>query len=136
MLFDGWCQVQIILGSTHIVQQLLFSMFLSILTFEIAFSFWPRQFSNTVFRFNHKAEKLLFSVLPSIITLVLPNSRVVLVWCPNVKNPREKTYHSIQLYIFNSWIKILLLSFPKILRAGTKLNADYTLFIQEPVWKA
>ena len=32
--FEGWGQVQIVLGSTHIVQQLLFSLFPSILTFE------------------------------------------------------------------------------------------------------
>ena len=61
---------KIVLESTHTVQQLLFSMFLSILTFDIAISFGPRQFSNTVFRSNHIAETLLFSVLPSIITFV------------------------------------------------------------------
>ena len=32
--FEGWGQVQIVLGSTHIVQQLLFSLFPSILTFD------------------------------------------------------------------------------------------------------
>ena len=31
--FEGWGQVQIALGSTHIVQQLLFSLFPSILMF-------------------------------------------------------------------------------------------------------
>ena len=32
--FEGWGQVQIVLGSTHIVQQLLFSLFPSILMFD------------------------------------------------------------------------------------------------------
>ena len=32
--FEGWVQVQIVLGSTHIVQQSLFSLFPSILTFD------------------------------------------------------------------------------------------------------
>ena len=32
--FDGWCQVQIVFGSTHIVQQLIFSLFPSILMFD------------------------------------------------------------------------------------------------------
>ena len=32
--FEGWGQVQIVLGSTHIVQQLLFSLFPSILAFD------------------------------------------------------------------------------------------------------
>ena len=31
---------EIVLGSTHIVQQLLFSMFPSILTFDLFFTFW------------------------------------------------------------------------------------------------
>ena len=32
--FGGWGQVQIVLGSTHLVQQLLFSLFPSILMFD------------------------------------------------------------------------------------------------------
>ena len=32
--FEGWGQVEIVLGSTHIVQQLLFSLFPSILAFD------------------------------------------------------------------------------------------------------
>ena len=33
--FEGWGQLQIVLGSTHIMQQLLFSLFPSILIFDI-----------------------------------------------------------------------------------------------------
>ena len=32
--FEGWGQVQIVLWSIHIVQQLIFSMFPSVLTFD------------------------------------------------------------------------------------------------------
>ena len=32
--FEGWGHVQIVLGSTHIVQQFLFSLFPSILKFD------------------------------------------------------------------------------------------------------
>ena len=32
--FEGWGQVQIVFGSTHIVQQLIFSLFPSILMFD------------------------------------------------------------------------------------------------------
>ena len=44
--FEGWDQVQITLGSIHIVQQLLFSLFPSILIFDfdlilgLFFTFW------------------------------------------------------------------------------------------------
>ena len=44
--FEGWGQVEIVLGSTHIVQQLLFSLFPSILAFDfdlilvLFFTFW------------------------------------------------------------------------------------------------
>ena len=44
--FEGWDQVQIVLGSTHIVKKLLFSLFPSILTFDfdlilgLFFTFW------------------------------------------------------------------------------------------------
>ena len=44
--FEGWGQVHIVFGFTHIVQQLIFSLFLSILTsdfdliFGSFFTFW------------------------------------------------------------------------------------------------
>ena len=43
MLFEGWGQVKIVLGPTHIVQYLLFSLFPSILAvdFDLIFGlFW------------------------------------------------------------------------------------------------
>ena len=68
------------MGSTPLVQQILFSMFPSILTFDfdlILGSFWlfgtqidyflgRGNFLKTVLRSSRKAEKLLYSVLPSI----------------------------------------------------------------------
>ena len=44
--FEGWVQVQFVLGSSHIVQQFLFSLFPSILIFDLDlilglfFTFW------------------------------------------------------------------------------------------------
>ena len=38
--FEGWNPVQIVLGAAHIVQQLFFSLFPSILM-GLSFIFWP-----------------------------------------------------------------------------------------------
>ena len=76
--FEGWGQVQIVLGSTHIVQQLLFSLFPSILTFEFCIvlglfltfvapnglfvgSMWGLK---TVLGSTHVVEQLSFSMIP------------------------------------------------------------------------
>ena len=72
-----------VLGSTHIVQQLLFSTLPSILTFVLLnlgvvlsflgptwLFFGPRCFSKSILEYKHKGEKILFSVLPSFITFV------------------------------------------------------------------
>ena len=76
--FEGGGQVQIVLGSTHIVQQLLFSLFPSILMFDFDFilglfltffgpnglflgSMWG---SKTVLGSTHIVEQLLFSMIP------------------------------------------------------------------------
>ena len=40
MLFEGWGQVKIVLGPTHIVQYLLFSLFPSILAVDFDLIFW------------------------------------------------------------------------------------------------
>ena len=71
-----------VLGSTHVVEQLSFSMFSSILTFDV-YLFWDifssfggpnRLFlglwkgSKTVLGSTHVVEQLSFSMLPSILT--------------------------------------------------------------------
>ena len=70
------------MGSTHVVEQLSFSLFLSILTFDfdsILGSFFTflgpnglylglGKGSKTVLVSNHVAERLSFSMLPSILT--------------------------------------------------------------------
>ena len=70
--FEGWGQVQIVFGSTHIVQQLIFSMFPSILMFDfdlilgLLLTFWgsnglflgPMYGSKTVLRSTHVVEQL------------------------------------------------------------------------------
>ena len=78
--FEGGGQVQIVLGSTHIVQQLLFSLFPSILMFDFDFilgfflnflgpdglflgSMWG---SETVLGSTHVVEQLSFSMFPSL----------------------------------------------------------------------
>ena len=83
--FEGWGQVQIVLGSTHIVQQLLFSLFPSILMFDFDLilglfltflgpnglffgSMWG---SKTVLGSTHVVEQLSFSMIPLILTLEL-----------------------------------------------------------------
>ena len=80
--FEGWGQVQIILGSTHIVQQLLFSLFPSILMFDfdlilglfftfldpngiVLGSMWG---SKTVLGSTHVVEQLSFSMIPWVVT--------------------------------------------------------------------
>ena len=76
--FEDWGQVQIVFGSTHIVQQLLFSLFPSILTFDFDLSlglfltFWGDNGiflssmwgSKTVLGSNHVVEKLSFCMIP------------------------------------------------------------------------
>ena len=76
--FEGWGQVQIVLGSTHIVQPLLFSLFPSILMFDFDLilglfltflgpnglflgSMWG---SKTVLGSTHVVEQLSFSMIP------------------------------------------------------------------------
>ena len=73
--FEGWDQVQIVLGSTQIVQQLLFSLFPAILTFDfdlilgLFLPFWgPNGLfsvsmwgSKTVLGSTHVFEQLSFS---------------------------------------------------------------------------
>ena len=76
--FEGSGQVHIVLGSTHIVEQLLSSVCPSILTFDfdlilgLILTFWgPKRLllgSNTVLRSTHVLEQLSFSVIPSILT--------------------------------------------------------------------
>ena len=75
--FAGWGQVQSVLGSTHIGQQLLFSLFPSILMFDFDFIlslfltfFGPNgQFlglmrgSKTVLVSTHVVEQLSFSMI-------------------------------------------------------------------------
>ena len=79
--FEGWGQVQIVLGSTHIVQQLLFSLFPSILMFDFDFIlglfltfFGPNRLFlgsmwglKTFLGSNHIVQQLLFSLCPSIM---------------------------------------------------------------------
>ena len=74
--FEGWDQFQIVFGSTDIGQQLLFSLFPSILTFDFGenlklfFTFWgPNRLflgsiwgSKTVLGFTHVVEQLTFSM--------------------------------------------------------------------------
>ena len=71
-----------VLGSSHVVEQLSFPLFLSILTFDFGsilgsfFNFWgPNGLflglwkgSKTVFGSTHVVEQLSFSMLPSILT--------------------------------------------------------------------
>ena len=96
----GYFDVQIVLGSTHIVQQLLFSLFLSILTFDfdlILGSFFALGGSNglffglrwgsiTVLGTTQVVEQILFSIVPSILTfdfdLILGS--FLTFWGPNV----------------------------------------------------
>ena len=68
------------MGSTHVVEQLSFSLFLSILTFDFDlifgsfFTFWGpnglflglRKIPNTVLGSTHVVEPLSFSMFPSI----------------------------------------------------------------------
>ena len=68
--------------STHVVEQLSFSLFLSILTFNFDLilgsflTFWgpdglflgSGKGSKTVLRCTHVVEQLLFSIVPSILT--------------------------------------------------------------------
>ena len=80
--FEGLGQVQIVLGSTHVVQQLLFSLFPSILMFDFDLilglfltflgtnglflgSMWG---SKTVLGSTHVVEQLSFSLFLSILT--------------------------------------------------------------------
>ena len=72
---EGWGQVQIVLGSTHKVQHLLFCLFFSILKFDfdlifgLFFTFWGLNElclgsmcgSKAVFRYIHVVEQLSFS---------------------------------------------------------------------------
>ena len=72
--FEGWGQVQIVLGSTHIMQQLLFSLFPSILMFDfdlilglfLTFLGPNGRFlgSKTILGSTHVAEQLSFSMIP------------------------------------------------------------------------
>ena len=76
--FEGGGQVQIVLGSTHIVQQLLLSLFPSSLTFDfdlilgLFWTFWgPNGLflgsmwgSKTVLVSTHVVDKLSFSMIP------------------------------------------------------------------------
>ena len=58
---EGWGQVQIVLGSTHIVQQLLFSLFPSILAFDfdlILGLFWTFLGPNGLFLGSMWVQKL------------------------------------------------------------------------------
>ena len=80
--FEGWGQVQIVLGSTHIVQLFSFSLFPSILAFDfdlilgLFFTFWGPsglflglgQGSITVLGSTHLVEQLPFSMFPSNLT--------------------------------------------------------------------
>ena len=76
--FKGWGQVQIVLGSTHIMQQLLFSLFPSILMFDFDLilglfltflgpnglflgAMWG---SKTVLGSTHVVEQLSFFMIP------------------------------------------------------------------------
>ena len=73
-----------VLGSTHIVEQLSFSMFLSILTFDFDLFFWSfftfwdpnglflglRKGSKTVLGSTQVVEQHSFSMFPSILTFV------------------------------------------------------------------
>ena len=77
---SGW-GLTTVLGSSHVVEQLSFSLFLSILTFDCNsifvsfFTFWgPNRLflglwkgSKTVLGSTHLVEQLLFSIVPSIL---------------------------------------------------------------------
>ena len=81
--FEGWGQVQIVLGSTHIVQPLLFSLFPSILMFDFDLilgpflTFWGPNGPffglgkglKTVLVSKHVVEQFSFSMLPSILAV-------------------------------------------------------------------
>ena len=76
--FEGWSQVQIVLGSTHIVLQLLFSLLPSILMFDFDLIFGlfltflgpnglflgSTMGSKTVLGCTHVVEQLSFSMIP------------------------------------------------------------------------
>ena len=71
-----------VLGSTHVVEKLFFSILTSILTFEFDmvfgsfFNFWGHnglilgldKGSNTVLGSTHFVQQLSFSIIPSILT--------------------------------------------------------------------
>ena len=81
--FGGWGQVQIVFGSTLLVQQLLFSLFPSILTFDFdliwglfcLFGAKNRLFrglgsgSNCFWVYSYSATTFIFFLFPSILTL-------------------------------------------------------------------
>ena len=72
--FEDWGHVIIVLEFTHIVQQLLFSLFSSILMFDfdlilgMFLTFWDTNGlflgSKTVLEYTHLVEKLLFLMIP------------------------------------------------------------------------
>ena len=78
MLFEGWGEVKIVLGPTHIVQHLLFSLFPSILAVDfdlILGLFWtfldPNGLflgsmwgSKTVLGSTHVVERLSYCMIP------------------------------------------------------------------------
>ena len=80
----GWGSTTV-LGSSHVVEQLLFSLLLSILTFDFNLILWsfltfwgPNGLflglwtgSKTVLGSTHVVEQLSFSMLPSILTFDL-----------------------------------------------------------------
>ena len=63
MLFEGWGQVKIVLGPTHIVQHLLFSLFPSILAVDfdlILGLFWTFLGPNGLFLGDRVGFKIYF----------------------------------------------------------------------------
>ena len=71
------------MGYTHIVQQLLFSLFISLLTFDFDFIFG--MFLTTVLGSTHVVEQLSFSMLPLILTVDfdLISGSFLNFWGPN-----------------------------------------------------